>query len=126
MQIDNSITAGEALSKLSYIGANLMLKTLSAFTDNNIKPIKQDSNIATYAPKIGINDCKINWNNTANTIHNQIRAYTPKPGAFTYYYNKRVKLFGSRILPKINVFKSLIIKEIQILICFFSLLAIFN
>jgi len=98
IQIDNSITTGEALSKLSLIGAKLIIKTLTALAENNIKPLKQDSKKATYAPKIDIEDCKINWSKTADSIHNQIRAFSPKPGAFTFYENKRVKLFGSKLL----------------------------
>ena len=98
MQIDNAITTGEALSKLSLIGAELIIKTLTALAENNIKPFKQDSEKATYAPKIGVEDCKINWLKTADSIHNQIRAFSPKPGAFTFYNDKRVKLFGSKVL----------------------------
>ena len=98
MQIDNSITTGEALSKLSLIGADLIIKTLTTLAENNIKPFKQDSEKATYAPKIGVEDCKINWLKTADSIHNQIRAFSPKPGAFTFYNDKRVKLFGSKVL----------------------------
>ena len=98
MQIDNAITTGEALSKLSLIGADLIIKTLTALAENNIKPFKQDSEKATYAPKIGVEDCKINWLKTADSIHNQIRAFSPKPGAFTFYNDKRVKLFGSKVL----------------------------
>jgi len=98
MHIDNSITTGEALSKLSLIGADLIIKTLTALAENNIKPFKQDSEKATYAPKIGVEDCKINWLKTADSIHNQIRAFSPKPGAFTFYNDKRVKLFGSKVL----------------------------
>ena len=98
IQIDNSITTGEALSKLSPIGADLIIKTLTALSENNIKPFKQDSEKATYAPKIGVEDCKINWLKTADSIHNQIRAFSPKPGAFTFYNDKRVKLFGSKVL----------------------------
>jgi len=98
MKIDNSITTGEALSKLSLIGGGLIIKTLTALAENNIKPFKQDSNKATYAPKISVGECKINWLKTADSIHNQIRAFSPKPGAFTFYNDKRVKLFSSKVL----------------------------
>ena len=98
MQIDNAITTGEALSKLSLIGAELIIKTLTALDENTIKPFKQDSKKATYAPKISVENCKINWLKTADSIHNQIRAFSPKPGAFTFYNDKRVKLFGSKVL----------------------------
>ena len=95
--IDQSITTGEVLDKLSHIGANLIIKTLKRILNNTITPIKQCDTSASFAPKIKIEDCKINWTNSAESIHNQIRAFSPDPGAFTYYKNKRIKLFGSSI-----------------------------
>ena len=103
--IDSSITTGEALEKLSYIGADLIIETLDGLSNNTITPIKQDDKSATFAPKIKIEDCKIDWNNSAENIHNQIRAFTPNPGAFTLYKNKRVKLFGSNIAKMVREFK---------------------
>ena len=102
LPIDNSVTTGEALSKLSFLGADLVIKTLDALAQNTIKPIKQDGDKATFAPKINVQDCKINWSNPALMIHNQIRAFSPKPGAFTFYKNKRVKLFGSKVLQNLH------------------------
>ena len=102
LPIDNSVTTGEALSKLSFLGADLVIKTLDALAQNKIKPIKQDGDKATLAPKISVQDCKINWSNPALMIHNQIRAFSPKPGAFTFYKNKRVKLFGSKVLQNLH------------------------
>ena len=102
LPIDNSITTGEALSKLSFLGADLVIKTLDDLSQNKIKPIKQDGDKATFAPKISVQDCKINWSNPALMIHNQIRAFSPKPGAFTFYKNKRVKLFGSKVLQNLH------------------------
>jgi len=102
LPMDNSVTTGEALSKLSFLGADLVIKTLDALANNNIKPIKQNNEKATFAPKISVEDCKINWSNPASMIHNQIRAFSPKPGAFTFYKNRRVKLFGSKILQNLQ------------------------
>ena len=102
LPIDNSVTTGEVLSKLSFLGADLVIKTLDALAQNKIKPIKQDGDKATFAPKISVQDCKINWSNPALMIHNQIRAFSPKPGAFTFYKNKRVKLFGSKVLQNLH------------------------
>ena len=107
LPIDNSITTGETLSKLSFLGADLVIKTLDALVKNTIKPIKQDGTKATFAPKINVQDCKINWSNPALMIHNKIRAFSPKPGAFTFYNNKRVKLFGSTTLTESGLNKLL-------------------
>jgi len=123
LPIDNSVTTGEALSKLSFLGADLVIKTLDALAQNKIKPIKQDGDKATFAPKISVQDCKINWSNPALMIHNQIRAFSPKPGAFTFYKNKRVKLFGSKVLQNLHNAR-LLPGEIEHTNSFFSFLKI--
>jgi methionyl-tRNA formyltransferase len=35
------------------------------------------------APKIGRDDCRIDWNRPAVDIHNQVRGLSPDPGAYT-------------------------------------------
>ena len=93
--LNNTITAGEVYNKLAQTGAALLVKTLDGLDHGKIFPKKQWDVAATLAPKINVEDCRINWNNPANIIHNQIRAFSPKPGAFTYFKSKRVKLFNS-------------------------------
>ena len=105
LNISNDITTGELLEELSDIGAEIMLNTLDGISNNSIKPKKQDNTLATLAPKINIHDCKINWNLPAESIHNQIRAFTPSPGAFTFYNNKRIKLYGSNIENRVSNIK---------------------
>ena len=95
ISLNNSITAGEVYNKLAQTRAVLLVKTLDGLDHGNIFPKKQWDVSATLAPKINVEDCRINWNNPANIIHNQIRAFSPKPGAFTYFKCKRVKFFNS-------------------------------
>jgi len=96
--LNNTITAGEVYNKLAQTGAALLVKTLDGLDHGKIFPKKQWDVTATLAPKISIDDCRINWNNPAKIIHNQIRAFSPKPGAFTFFKGKRVKLFNSKEL----------------------------
>ena len=46
----------------------------------------------------------IDWNKSSVEIHNQIRAFSPKPGAFTKFNNSRIKLFESKLVGT-NSFK---------------------
>ena len=95
--ISADTTAGELLSQLAQIGAKVVLNTIDGLVENSINFKKQNNNLASFAPKINTLSCKINWNYSADDIHNQIRAFTPVPGAFTFYKNKRVKLFDSKV-----------------------------
>ena len=99
-KLNKSITTGEAYDNLAEIGAKLIVTTLNRLFSNQLVPIKQDHNNATSAAKISSNDCLIHWHNSAEIIHNQIRAFTPRPGAYTSFQNKRVKLFNSEITLK--------------------------
>ena len=95
--IDETATTGELMKILSHNGAELMIQTMDGILHKTIIPKKQDDRFATFAPKINISDCKIDWKLSAKLIHNKIRAYSPLPGAFTFYNNKRIKLFDSKI-----------------------------
>src|SRR5690606_5911373 len=79
-----------------YAGAELLIKTVNAIQNNEIKPIPQDS-IKTgelkHAPKIFKEDCLINWNKNTVEIYNLIQGLSPYPTAFTYLDDKVLKIF---------------------------------
>jgi len=94
-------TAGELHDKLMVVGANLLVKTLRAIEANNIieQPQPQNDDLK-HAPKIFKEDCKIDWNNQAQTIHNLIRGLSPYPTAFTVLNEKNLKVFKAEIEDK--------------------------
>jgi len=94
-KLSNNSTTGEIYNNLAEIGAKMMLKTLNRYDE--IVPVEQDHSISTLAPKISAKECLIYWNKSAEIIHNQIRAFSPKPGAYTYFQNQRIKLYNSEI-----------------------------
>jgi len=94
---DNYGTLSQRLSKL---GAELVVETLNNIEKGRINKIRQDESKATFAPKIKSKDLKINWQNSAEQIHNLIRAFSPSPGAFTIFDGKRLKIFTSAIYSK--------------------------
>ncbi|MGN8057607.1 methionyl-tRNA formyltransferase [Pedobacter sp. 22163] len=94
-------TAGELHDKLMVVGANLLVKTLRAIEANNIteQPQPQNDDLK-HAPKIFKEDCKIDWNSPAQTIHNLIRGLSPYPTAFTSLNEKNLKVFKAEIEDK--------------------------
>lgn len=84
--ITDSDDAGTLHDKLMVAGAGLILKTVDAIAEGNIKPIKQpviENEIIKKAPKIFRQDCKIDWNKPSTAIYNFIRGLSPYPGAWT-------------------------------------------
>jgi methionyl-tRNA formyltransferase len=70
--------------RLATLGANLLIRTLQKFVERRITPRPQPKEGASYARKITKEDGRIDWSKPAVAIWNQIRAFTPWPGAFTY------------------------------------------
>jgi methionyl-tRNA formyltransferase len=94
-------TAGDLHDKLMVVGANLLVKTLHAIEAGNITEQPQpQSDDLKHAPKIFKEDCKIDWNNSAQTIHNLIRGLSPYPTAFTLLNEKNLKVFKAEIEDK--------------------------
>ena len=111
-KISPTDNAGNLHDRLMTIGADLVLKTVNAVIDGNVKSIPQDELIENEialkpAPKILTEDCKIDWNKSAIEIFNFIRGLSPYPAAWTELYRPdtnerlRVKLFESSILDDI-------------------------
>jgi len=85
----------ELSSKLAEIGANSIIETLKIFENNNLNNfniIKQDHSQAIYAHKISKDECKINWNNNAEFIYRQIKAFSGSLGAYFLYNNEKIKI----------------------------------
>jgi len=95
-KITKDDTSATLHDRLSVLGANLLIKTLKGFENNDINPIVQDHTNATYAPLLKKSDGRINWEKPAEYIASFIRGVTPWPGAFTFQENKRLKIFSAK------------------------------
>jgi methionyl-tRNA formyltransferase len=105
IQIGENETAGELHDRLMELGANVTVSTVNKIFNGEAEGIEQQKLIETelkVAPKIFREDCKINWKNNAQTVHNFIRGLSPYPAAWTILKNvngdqKSFKLFGSML-----------------------------
>ena len=70
--------------RLAQIGGRLLVETIGRYASGILRPTPQPTEGATYARKIVKEDGRINWNQPARTIWNQVRGLVPWPGAFTY------------------------------------------
>ena len=84
--------------KLQQLGTQGLLKVI-ADLDYYLTHAKPQPEIGiTYANKISKTEAEINWNQSANIIQHQIRAFNPAPGAYTGFSGARIKLFQSQVL----------------------------
>lgn len=79
-------------------GATLLLQTLAGLRAGTLVPIKQDAAAATYAAKIEKSDCELDFSESAQSLHDRIRALSPMPLAFTHTPDgKLLKILESRV-----------------------------
>lgn len=91
IEIGENDTVGDIHDRLMEIGAGLVLQTVDALAEGNIRAIPQtdliSGNEIKHAPKIFKDDCRINWSGSAETIRNLIRGLSPYPAAWSEIVN---------------------------------------
>lgn len=97
VSIAPDMTAGELFSALTLPAAELAISTCEALISGTAIPIPQDDSEATPAPKLFRDQCKIDWHQSAETIRNLIRGTNPKPGAWTIFNDKSLKVLKASI-----------------------------
>ncbi|HLN18540.1 MAG TPA: methionyl-tRNA formyltransferase, partial [Patescibacteria group bacterium] len=78
-------TLSELYARLADIGAKLLVNTIPRWISGEIKPVIQDNSQAIICELIEKSDGKVSWNESAQTIYNCFRAFTPWPGIFTFW-----------------------------------------
>jgi len=85
-------TAGSLLERLAEGGAGLLVATLDGLEIGSLEAREQPEDGISFAPKITVEDARVDWTEPAMAVDRQIRACTPAPGAWTTYKGERVKL----------------------------------
>jgi len=88
---------GSLSLRMAQVGTKLMVETLDRLEAGNITSIKQDGK-GSRAPKITPETCRIDWSNSAEDLHNQVRGLSPAPAARTHWGGKVLKLFKTQIV----------------------------
>lgn len=92
LTIGDQETFGELYDRLKKLGADLLQETIEKWMHGEIHSVPQEGEI-TKAPKISQEICEIAWFKNARHICNLVRGLAPVPTAFTYYKNKRLKIY---------------------------------
>ncbi len=90
-------TYGELQMRLSELGALALVEALALLGLGEARETPQDDSRATYAAKIERDDARVDWSRSAEQVSRIVRAFDPRPGAFTTLRGDDVKLFGVRI-----------------------------
>ena len=94
--IEPEDTAGTLAGRLSRLGAKVLVEVLDRLEE--IEPVPQPDSGSTYASKLSNDDARIDWSLPAASINNRIRAFSPRPGAWSLLNGKRLKILKARVL----------------------------
>ncbi|MET3368513.1 UNVERIFIED_CONTAM: methionyl-tRNA formyltransferase [Jeotgalibacillus campisalis] len=94
-------TAGDLLERLSISGAVLLSQTLSAIDAGQAAPQPQNGEVS-LAPKLTLDDGRLDWQQPALALNRRARGVTPEPGAWTTLEGQRVKLEPVALRPEIK------------------------
>lgn len=97
LAIGENETAGELYKRLSALGTETILETVHLIESGPVSVQPQDGSIATPAPKIFKENCRIDWTKPARQVHNFIRGVSPRPGAFTHCGGTQIKIYRTRM-----------------------------
>lgn len=95
ISIENNDNFDSLYDKLSQQASSFLLDTINLIENNEAKPIPQDDQLATPAPKIMPFDALIDFGFPAEKVNNFIRGMATKPGAYTYFRDKKLKIIDA-------------------------------
>ncbi|MGC4151931.1 MAG: methionyl-tRNA formyltransferase [Propionicimonas sp.] len=92
IQIAAGETAGELLERLTPIGAELLVETLDQIAGGDAVAIEQPEDGVTIAPKLTVEDARLDWSAPAVELARVVRACNPSPMAWTTYAGERFRV----------------------------------
>ncbi len=92
VSISPSDNAEDLFNKMASVGAELLIKTLPDIISGSITREKQNEEDATYASKVGKEDCLIDFGMTAKALHDRVRGLSPYLYAYALRGSVQLKL----------------------------------
>ena len=89
-------TAGHLLDALAETGAGLLAQVVDCLAEGSARAEPQRGEI-TLAPKLTLEDGRLDWTQSAASIVNHVRGVTPEPGAFTTVDGARLKVLDALV-----------------------------
>jgi len=98
--LDKKETGGSLFDRLSIIGADLLVETLTALENGTVTRIKQEDELSNYAQRLDKALGEIDFNKSAEKIERLIRGLNPWPSAFTHIDGKTLKIWDADIVDE--------------------------
>lgn len=97
--IEPDETGGELFVRLAKLGADIVREDLPRVVAGELAPTPQPEG-ATMAPLLSKSDGAVVWTDTAQQVHDRVRAMSPWPGAYTTFEDgERLKIHRAHVVP---------------------------
>jgi methionyl-tRNA formyltransferase len=100
--IDPDATAGAVLAELAESGAGFLAGIVDDIDSGQARAVPQ-TGTSTFAPKLRIEDGRLEWAAAAKEVYNRFRGVTPEPGAHTTIAGTRFKILDARLAPSVTL-----------------------
>lgn len=98
--IDPVESAGQLKARLAGICASALIEALENLAAGVLRPTPQAEAGACYAEKLTPEDARLDWHRPAAELDRVVRAFTPRPGAWTLFRGQRLKILEAMPLEQ--------------------------
>ncbi|RLU84928.1 methionyl-tRNA formyltransferase [Streptomyces griseocarneus] len=92
-------TSGDLLTRLAFAGAGLLTATMDGIEDGTLQAVPQPAEGISLAPKIQVEDARLDWAAPALRVDRVVRGCAPAPGAWTVFRGERLKVMSVALAP---------------------------
>lgn len=93
-QVRPTDTSGDLLTRLAFAGSGLLAATMDGIEDGTLEAVPQPAEGVSLAPKINVEDARIDWAVPALRVDRVVRGCAPAPGAWTTFRGERLKVMS--------------------------------
>ncbi|WP_458097638.1 methionyl-tRNA formyltransferase [Roseomonas sp. WA12] len=106
-------TTPDVHDRLSEMGARLILRALA----EDPSPVPQPEEGASYAPKLGKEDGRLDWAAPAEAVDRRVRAMSPWPGAYTAWNGEVLRVLSAEPAPGRDAAPGTVLDEALLVAC---------
>jgi methionyl-tRNA formyltransferase len=103
VELTGEETSRSLLDQLANLGAGMLTQTLDEAESGSLRPQDQPAQGATYAAKIEKSEALIDWQRSARSIANQVRAFNPWPVAQTLWEGQQLRVWEASAISMASV-----------------------
>ncbi|MDH5394097.1 MAG: methionyl-tRNA formyltransferase [Gammaproteobacteria bacterium] len=99
-EIGEQMTAAQLHDQLMAMGGKALMEIMPAIESQSLQAVRQDETLVTYAEKLQKAEAKIDWQQTAEQIARQVRAFNAWPVAQTTYNGEVMRIWQARAVAE--------------------------